>query len=68
MLVGIRYFYLFNRNKLQEPFSIWTKIFEKITEAVRFALSDELILFFKVIKKLGHVKFIQFLREKYEFI
>ena len=68
MLVGIKYFYLFNRNKHQEPFSIWTKIFEKITDAVRFALSGELILFFRVIKKLGHTKFIQFLREKYVFI
>jgi len=68
MLIGMKYFYLFNRNKLQEPFSIWTKIFEKITEAVRFALSDELILFFRVIKKLGHSKFIEFLKQKYEFI
>ncbi len=68
MLVGIKYFYLFNRIKHQEPFSLWTKVFEKITDAVRFALSSDLILFFRVLKKLGHTKFIEFLREKYEFI
>lgn len=68
MLIVIKYFYLFNKTKLQEPFSIWTKVFEKTTEAVKFALSDELILFFRVIRKLGHDKFIKFLREKYEFV
>lgn len=47
---------------MQEPFSIFTKIYEKMTDAVRFALSDEFILFFKIIKKLGHTKFLRFLR------
>jgi hypothetical protein len=35
---------------------------------VRFALSDEFLLFFKIIKKLGHTKFIKFLMEKHQWI
>lgn len=35
---------------------------------MRFALSDEFILFFKIIKKIGHIRFIDYLRQKYPFI
>jgi hypothetical protein len=62
MLIAFKYFLLLNKFKSAEPFSILAKIYEKLTDPVRFALSDEFILFFKIIKKMGHTKFIKFLR------
>lgn len=64
----MRYLYIFNRNKHAESFSLFTKVYEKLSEAVRFALSDQFVLFFKVIRKIGHTKFIEYLRQKFPFI
>lgn len=68
MLAAMRYLYMYNRNKHAESFSLFTKVYENLSEAVRFALSDEFILFFKIIKKIGHIRFVDYLRQKYPFI
>jgi hypothetical protein len=40
MQAVFRYFYLFNKEKPQEPFSVFLRSYEKLTDAVRFAMSD----------------------------
>lgn len=53
--IACRYYLLFWSDSRQEPIELFVSAFSKATEAVRFSLSDELLLFFKICQKLGAV-------------
>lgn len=64
MEVIFRYFYAYHYDKKYEATDIFIEGFNSINQSVRFALSDELILFFRTIMKIGKAKFVDFLFQK----
>jgi|JI9StandDraft_2_1071091.scaffolds.fasta_scaffold446712_2 hypothetical protein len=50
--IACRYFLLFWTDVRQAASELFLAAFSKCTEAVRFSLTDELLLFFKVCQKL----------------
>lgn len=62
-----RYYVLFIKDAKQST-EIFLTAFEKATEAARFSLTDELVLFFKVISKLGDRHLEKMVRSKHAWI
>jgi hypothetical protein len=61
MELAIRYFYLFHHEKKMSAANIFVETYHKLTDPVRFALSDEFILFFRIATKIGKSTFVSFL-------
>lgn len=51
--IACRYYLLFWSDSRQKALELFVASFKKATEAVRFSLTDELLLFFKICQKLG---------------
>ena len=47
---------------------IVTDAFKKVSAAVRFAVSDEILLFLTILKKLGKELFINYLKGKFDWV
>lgn len=62
-----RYYVLFIKDTKQST-EIFLSAFEKATEAARFSLTDEFVLFFKVISKLGDRHLEKMIRSKHNWI
>ena len=45
-----------------------TEALKKMSTAVRFALVDEILLFLEILHKLGHVLFLDYLENKFDWI
>ena len=60
--LACRYYLLFWNDSRQQAEEIFIAAFTKISEAVRFSLTDELLLFFKICEKIGANAFLQNLR------
>lgn len=68
MELAFRYFYFYHEDNKWGANELFVQVFNKISEPVRIALSDEFILFFRIIKKLGGENFIKYLVKKSQFI
>ena len=64
MDVVFRYFYAYHHDKKQMATELFIQTYNKLSESTRFALADEFILFFRVIRKLGKGRFADFLADK----
>ena len=62
-----RYYVIFIKDAKQST-EIFISAFEKATEAARFSLTDEFVLFFKVISKLGDRHLEKMIRSKHGWI
>jgi hypothetical protein len=68
MEIAIRYFYAFHHDKKQAATDLFIQAYNKLDESTRFSLADEFILFFRIIRKLGKGKFVDFLTEKSQWV
>lgn len=68
MEIVFRYFYCFHHDKKYACTDIFIEAYNAIPEAVRFAMADEFVLFFRVIKKVGKGKFCDFLLGKSQWL
>ena len=66
--IVLRYFYCFHYDKKYNSTDIFVEAYHKLDESVRFALADEFVLFFKIARKIGKSKFIDFLLKKSEWL
>ena len=66
MLQAFKYYYLFHHDKNLGASQIVINCFKKISAAVRFALSDEILLFFTILKKIGKDLFLDYLKDKFD--
>ena len=64
MDIVFRYFYAFHHDKKYNATDIFMRTYNKLSESVRFALTDEFILFLRISRKIGKSKFIDFLIQK----
>ena len=53
VLACFKYYYLFHYDKNHGASQLIIESMKKMTSAVRYAISDEILLFLAVIKKLG---------------
>lgn len=58
MDIVFRYFYAFHHDKKYNATDIFIQTYNKLSEPTRFALTDELVLFFRIIGKIGKGKFV----------
>lgn len=63
-----KYYYLFHHDKNYSASQYVIESFKKMSSAVRFALLDEISLFFVVLRKLGKELFISYLAEKFGWV
>jgi len=63
-----RYFYAYHHDKKYQATDLFIQAFNSLSEAARVALKDEFILFFRVLRKIGKIKFIEFLTAKSQWI
>lgn len=66
MDIVFRYFYVFHHDQQHKATDIFLRTYNKLSEPARFALTDEFILFFRISRKIGKAKFIDFLIQKSE--
>lgn len=64
MEIVFRYFFAYHHDKKQMAPDLVIQAYNKLDESTRFALADEFILFFRIIRKIGKEKFADFLTEK----
>lgn len=64
MEVVFRYFYAYHHDKKYAATDIFIEAFNGLAESVRYAISDELVMFYKIIKKVGKGKFVDYLLSK----
>ena len=64
MEVVFRYFYAYHHDKKYAATDIFIEAFNGVSESVRYAISDELVMFFKIAKKVGKGKFVDYLLSK----
>jgi hypothetical protein len=60
-----RYYLLFWNDSRQNAAELFITAFDKITEAVRFSLTDELLLFFRICEKIGATSLEAAVRQKW---
>ena len=58
MNIACRYFLLFWEDSKQIAKELFFQAFEKVTDPVKFSLTDEILLFFKICSKLN-AKFLE---------
>jgi hypothetical protein len=68
MDVVFRYFYAFHHHKEHNATDLFLRTYNKLTEPARFALTEEFILFFRISRKIGKSKFIDFLIQKSDWL
>jgi hypothetical protein len=66
LLQSFKYYYLFHYSKQLKASQIVIDCFKKVSPAVRFALSDEILLFFTILKKIGKELFLNYLKDKFQ--
>lgn len=64
MDIVFRYFYLHHAQRHHSAVEMFIICFNKISEAVRFAMTEEFILFMNVAKKIGREKLVEVLLQK----
>ena len=65
VLACFKYYYLFHHDKNHGASQLIIESLKKMSSAVRYAISDEILLFIVIIKKLGKDLFISYLFEKF---
>ncbi len=68
MELAFRYCLLFHHFKRMKCEEIFVEVYHKIEPTIRFALSDQFILFFKIMDKIGKTGFIAFVFQKCQWI
>ena len=66
LMQSFKYYYLFHNDQSLNASQIVICAMRKLIPAVRFAVSDEFLLFFTIVKKLGKDLFLNFLKEKFD--
>ena len=64
MDIVFRYFYLHHAQKHHSAVELFIVCFNKISEAVRYAMTEEFILFMNVARKIGREKMVEVLLQK----
>lgn len=62
MQVVFKYFYAFHHNKAYKPLELFAQAFNWLDESTKFAMSDEFVLFLRVVKKVGKEKFVDYVK------
>lgn len=68
MDIAFRYFYAFHHDKKYNATELFISTYNSLSEPTRFALSDEFILFFRIARKIGKGKFVDFLVDKSQWL
>lgn len=68
MEVVFRYFYCYHHDKKYGSTDIFIEAYNALHESVRYAMADEFVLFFRVIRKIGKNKFCDFLLTKSQWL
>lgn len=68
MEIILRYFYVYHYDKKYQATDLFIQGFNQLSEASRASLSDEFILFFRITRKIGKAKFVDFLMNKSEWL
>ena len=68
MEVVFRYFFAFHHDKKYTATDLFIEGFNALDESVRFAMADEFVLFFRIIRKIGKHKFCDFLLSKSDWL
>ena len=66
--VVFRYFYCYHNDKKFGSTDIFIEAYNALHESVRYAMADEFVLFFRVIRKIGKNKFSDFLLSKSQWL
>lgn len=64
MLASFRYYYLYQQVKGSRAVEVLVNCFNAISESVRFALTEEFLLFLHVARKLGRERLVALLLDK----
>jgi hypothetical protein len=64
MLAAFRFYYLYQQVKDSRAVEVLVNCFNEISESVRFALTEEFLLFLHVARKLGREKLVYLLLDK----
>lgn len=67
-MLSFKFYYLFHHDKNLGASQIVIEGFKKMSNAVRFALNDEILLFMVHLKKIGRELFMNYLYEKFDWI
>lgn len=68
MLAAFRFYYLYQQVKGSRAVEVLVKCFNAISESVRFALTEEFLLFLHVVRKMGREKLVALLLDKSEWL
>jgi hypothetical protein len=68
MEVIFRYFYIYHHDKKFNCTDIFIEAYNALSDSVKFAMADEFVLFFRIIRKVGKGKFCDFLLQKSQWL